>query len=74
MWKEVKDNEEERVSERASCGLSSDLIKLLPTSYDGHLSEAAVLGRLTPTVTRQGTTLGVNLDVALLVVKQWRQA
>lgn len=61
MWKEVRDNEEERASERASCGLSLDLIKLLPTSYDGHLSDAAVLGRLTPTVTRQGTTFGVKL-------------
>lgn len=45
-----------------SCGLSLDLIKLLPTSYDGHLSDAAVLGRLTPTVARQEITLGVKLQ------------
>lgn len=38
------------------------MIKLLPTSYDGHLSDAAVLGRLTPTVTGQGTTLGVKVQ------------
>lgn len=62
MWKEVKDNEVGRVSERASCGLLLHLIKLLLTSYDGHLSDAAVLCRLTPIVSRQGAIFRVRLQ------------
>lgn len=38
----------------------SDLIKLVLTSYDAHLSHAAVVCRLTPIVTRRGTMFRVK--------------
>lgn len=72
----MKDNEAERASERASSGLVSDLIKLALTSYDGHLSHAAVGSRLTLIPPRQGlySESKRTREAALLVVKQWRQA
>lgn len=58
-----------------SCGLMSDLIKLVLTSYDDHLSHGAVLCRPTPIFIRAGITKQVNKwNLVLLVVKQWRQA
>lgn len=49
-----------RWRERAGCGLVLDLIKLVLTSYDAHLSHAAVLCRLMPIVTRRGTRVRVK--------------
>lgn len=56
----------------------SDLIKLVLTSYDAHLSHSAVLCRPTLTLIRTGIVKQVHMQegrrMVLLVVKQWRQA
>lgn len=56
----------------------SDLIKLVLTSSDAHLSHSAVLCKPTLILIRTGIVKQVRMKegrkVVLLVVKQWRQA
>lgn len=67
-----------RWRERTSCGFVSDLIKLVLTYSDAHLSHSAVLGGLT-LIPRQDRNSQASPHTKkrcgiLLVVKQWRQA